>query len=244
MKKGTQPFMLNPLRCADPMPRLSRAVFAGFPHHITQRGNRRGDVFFSDEDRETYLTWLEEYCEVYQVEVVAYCLMTNHVHLVAVPTTDDGLARVLRPLHMRYAQRVNRAHGWSGHLWQGRYFSSALDDAYLWAAVRYVERNPVRAGIARRAETYRWSSAAAHCGERADALLNPQSRWGKRFFEVDDWAAWLSEGDEDDELKVLRRNADKGLPCGSERFIDKLGMAVGRELSYRAQGRPVRVRED
>ena len=143
-KTGTQPFMLNPLRCADPMPRLSRAVFAGFPHHITQRGNRRGDVFFSDEDRETYLTWLAEYCEVYQVEVVAYCLMTNHVHLVAVPTTDDGLARVLRPLHMRYAQRVNRAHGWSGHLWQGQYFSSALDDAYLRAAVSpSLSRTPI-----------------------------------------------------------------------------------------------------
>ena len=103
------------------MPRLSRAVFAGLPHHITQRGNRRGDVYFSDDDRETYLSWLAAYCEKYRVEVVAYCLMSNHVHLVAVPATDDGLALVLRPLHMRYAQRVNRAQGWSGHLWQGRY---------------------------------------------------------------------------------------------------------------------------
>ncbi|MDP1605464.1 MAG: transposase [Rhodocyclaceae bacterium] len=126
------------------MPRLSRTVFAGIPHHITQRGNRREDIFFVDEDREAYLTWLREYCELHEVEILAYCLMTNHIHLVAVPARDDGLQRVFKPLHMRYAQRINRAHGWKGHLWQGRFFSSPLDDAYLWAAVRYVERNPVR----------------------------------------------------------------------------------------------------
>ncbi len=225
------------------MPRRSRTVFAGLPHHVTQRGNRRGDVFFTDEDRETYLRWLAEYCEAHKVEIVAYCLMTNHIHLVAVPDTDEGLVRVLRPLHMRYAQRVNRAQGWSGHLWQGRYFSSPLDDTYLWAAVRYVERNPVRAGIERRADAYRWSSAAAHCGKRADPLLSHQSRWGKRFADVDDWAAWLSQGDEEDELMVLRRNVNKGLPCGSDRFINKLGQSAGRELSYRPQGRPMTLRE-
>ena len=200
-------------------------------------------MYFSDDDREAYLSWLAEYCEKYRVEVVAYCLMSNHIHLVAVPAPEDGLAQVLRPLHMRYAQRVNRAQGWSGHLWQGRYFSSPLDDAYLWAAVRYVERNPVRAGIALRAETYRWSSAAAHCGMQPDVLLNPDSRWGRRFFEVADWAAWLSQGDEQDEMMVLRRNVDKGLPCGSQRFIDKLGQATGRELRYRSQGRPTTVRQ-
>ena len=226
------------------MPRQSRTVFAGLPHHITQRGNRRGDVFFTDEDRVTYLTWLGEYCQAHKVEIVAYCLMTNHIHLVAVPATDDGLVRVLRPLHMRYAQRINRAQGWSGHLWQGRYFSSALDDAYLWAAVRYVERNPVRAGIERRAEAYRWSSAAAHCGRRPDALLDPQSRWSKRFSAIDDWSAWLAQGDEESEMTMLRRNVDKGLPCGTDRFIEKLGQAAGRELIYRAQGRPLVIREE
>jgi putative transposase len=129
-----------------------------------------------DEDREAYLTWLQAYCEKFEVEILAYCLMTNHVHLVAIPATDDGLQRVLKPLHMRYAQRINRAKGWKGHLWQGRFFSSPLDEAYLWAAVRYVERNPVRAGMVSRAENYRWSSAAAHCGNHLDDLLNLASR--------------------------------------------------------------------
>ena len=212
--------------------------------HLTQRGNRRGDVFFTDDDRETYLSWLAEYCERHQAEIVAHCPMSNHTHLVAVPAADDGLVRVLRPLYMRNAQLVNRAQGWSGHLWPGKYFSSSLDSAYLWAAVRYVERNAERAGIERRAEAYRWSSNAAHCAKQPNVLLNPQSRWGRRFFDVADWSAWLSQGNEQDEMMTPRRNVDKGLPCGSQRFIDKLGQTTGRDLSYRSQGRPATVRQE
>ena len=220
------------------MPRLPRTVFANIPHHVTQRGNRREDIFFTDEDRETYLLWLREYSDKHQVEVLAYCLMTNHIHLVVVPATDDGLQRLLKPLHMRYAQRINRARGWKGHLWQGRFFSSPLDEAYLWAAVRYVERNPVRAGIVRRAENYRWSSAAAHCGIRPDGLLNLESRWSKQFVVIDDWSAWLAEGDETEGIQILRQNIDKGLPCGNESFVRRLGKVVGRGLEFRPQGRP------
>lgn len=134
------------------MPRIPRPVFSGVPHHITQRGNRRENVFFSDEDRVVYLGWLAHYCAKFQVHVLAYCLMTNHIHLVAVPEGESALEKVFRPLHTRYAQRINGAMRWSGHLWQGRFFSSPLDEIYLWAAIRYVERNPVRAGIVRRAE--------------------------------------------------------------------------------------------
>ncbi|HTO61465.1 MAG TPA: transposase [Bradyrhizobium sp.] len=136
------------------MLRLARTVFADVPHHVTQRGNRREQVFFTDEDRRTYLAWLKAYCDKHAVAVLAYCLMTNHVHLVVVPAGDDELERALKPLHMRYAQRINRRRGWNGHVWQGRFFSSPLDEAYLWAALRYVERNPVRARLVRRAENY------------------------------------------------------------------------------------------
>ena len=169
--------------------------------------------------------------------------MTNHIHLVAVPSSDDGLQRVLKPLHMRYAQRINRSRGWKGHLWQGRFFSSPLDEAYLWAAVRYVERNPVRAGMVSRAEDYRWSSAAAHCGNRPDGLLDPVSDLSRKFSGIEDWSAWLAERDETEELQMLRRNVVKGLPCGSEGFVQKLGRQVGRLLEYRPQGRPKRVNE-
>lgn len=222
------------------MPRLARTVYPGVPHHVTQRGNRRDDVFFSDEDRHTYLAWLKDYAEQHRVEILAYCLMSNHVHLVAVPAGEDGLHRVLKPLHMRYAQRVNRANNWAGHLWQGRFLSSALDEAYLWAAIRYVERNPVRAKLARKAETYLWSSAGAHCGLRADPVLSTKPAWRRRLAGIDDWSAWLAEGDEPDELTVLRRNVNKGLPCGSERFIRKLETLAGRPLRYRPPGRPTK----
>jgi putative transposase len=197
------------------MPRVGRSVFADLPHHVTQRGNRHETVFFNDEDRICYLSWLKEYSDKHNIEILAYCLMTNHAHLVAVPFTEESLHRVLRPLHMRYAQRINREHGWDGHLWQGRFFSSPLDEIYMWAAVRYVERNPVRAGLVRRAEDYRWSSAAGHCRLKEDRILTRSSRW----------------------LEELRRNIKKGLPCGTDDFIQKLERMAGRILRYRPQGR-------
>ena len=220
------------------MPRLARTVFADIPHHITQRGNRREDVFFTDRDREVYLEWLRSYAREHAVDILAYCLMTNHVHLVAVPTTKEGLQRVLKPLHMRYAQRLNRQNGWVGHVWQGRFFSSPLDDAYLWAAMRYVERNPVRAGLVKNAADYRWSSAAGHCGLRADETVTAKVSWRRRFAEIGDWAAWLAEGDEPDKLAVIRRNIDKGLPCGAGAFIARLEQQTGRALRHRPRGRP------
>ena len=220
------------------MPRLSRNVFAHVPHHITQRGNRREDVFFTDEDRTFYLAWLKHYCQKHRVEVLAYCLMTNHIHLVLQPSTAEGLQRVLKPLHMRYAQRVNRERGWKGHLWQGRYFSSALDDAYVWAAIRYVERNPVRAKRVRKAERYAWSSAAGHCGLRTDAVLTQGKVWARTLTTIEDWSAWLAEGDTPEQLETLRRHIDKGLPCGSEKFVSRLERVAKRALRYRPRGRP------
>lgn len=139
---------------------------------------------------------------------------------------------------MRYAQRINRAKGWKGHLWQGRFYSSALDETYLWAAVRYVERNPVRARMVRKAENYRWSSAAAHCGVRQDPVLTQNPFWRKQFESIGDWSAWLAEGDERAKMEILRRNVGKGLPCGAEKFIQKLEQAAGRALQYRPRGRP------
>ncbi len=220
------------------MPRQSRIVFRGLAHHVTQRGNGRQNVFFSDDDRVTYLDWLQQYRAKHGVDILAYCLMDNRIHLVAVPGDDDGLHRVLKPLHMRYAQRVNRAWGWKGSLWHGRFLSSPLDQAHTWAAVRYVERIPVRAGIVKRAQDWKWSSAAAHCHQRVSNLLNLQSRWSKSFLAIPDWSAWLAEGDEDAELHLLRRNVEKGLPCGSDRFVRQLSKRAGRSLDFHPQGRP------
>ena len=220
------------------MPRVARTVFAGLPHHITQRGNRREDVFFRDEDREAYLDWLGDYCRRHEVEILAYCLMTNHIHLVAVPVHEDSLRGALKPLHMRYAQHINRQRHWSGHLWQGRFFSSPLDEAYLWFCVRYVERNPVRAGMVEKAEDYPWSSAAGHCGLRHDGLTRTDPVHWKVFEGVTDWSAWLSEGDDEERLGIVRRNSQKNLPCGSDRFVEQLERLAGVGLRFRPIGRP------
>lgn len=208
------------------------------PHHVTQRGNRREDIFLNDDHRNQYLEWLAEYCQRYHVEILSYCLMTNHVHLVMVPKTETGLQQVLKPLHMRYAQQLNRERGWKGHVWQGRYFSSPLDERYTWAAIRYVELNPVRAKMVRKAERYPWSSAAAHCGLRTDSVLTTKVSWQKQFQAIEDWSSWLAEGEQTEERMILRRNVEKGLPCGAESFIRKLEQRVGRSLTFRSQGRP------
>lgn len=220
------------------MPRLARAVFSKIPHHITQRGNRREDVFFEKEDYQTYLDWLQHYSQQYQLEILAYCLMTNHIHLVAVPGNENSLQQVLKPLHMRYAQRINRQKQWKGHFWQGRYFSSPLDERYMWSAIRYVERNPVRARMVQKAESYPWSSAAGHCGLTDDKVLSTMPKWKKITNQIDDWSSWLAEGNEAGELAIVRRNIEKGLPCGSDRFVKTLEKKIGRSLQFKPQGRP------
>lgn len=212
------------------VPRIARFLCAGLPHHVTQRGNRRGQVFFSDADHQTYLALLREYSVRHEVAVLAYCLMPNHVHLVLVPAAIDSLPLSLGPMHLRYAQRLNRMKSWKGHVWQGRYFASVLDEQHCWAAIRYVERNPVRAGLVRRAERYLWSSASAHCGLSKDPVLTIESGWRKRMEGIGDWCAWLREGEDAQMLDTLRKNSSKDLPCGSDEFIDKLEQASGRRL--------------
>jgi len=220
------------------MPRLARPVFSGVPHHITQRGNRREDVFFDEADRLAYLGWLRDYSAKYGAQVLAYCLMTNHIHVVVIPEKEHALEKVFRPLHTRYAQRINRLKKWKGHLWQGRFFSSALDATYLWAALRYVERNPVRASLVRRAENYPWSSAAAHCGLREDGVLTTDSAWLRQVKSIGDWSKWLGEGDRPQQLEVLRRHVERGLPCGAEGFIRKLERQAKQVLRPTPRGRP------
>ena len=153
------------------MARLARAVAAGVPHHVTQRGNRRQPTFFGDADYEMYRALLATSCGRHGVTVWAYCLMPNHVHLILVPAAAPGLRLALGETHQRYTGVVNRRQGWVGHLWQGRFASCALDGSHLVAAVRYVELNPVRAWLAERAEDWPWSSARAHLAGRDDGLV-------------------------------------------------------------------------
>jgi putative transposase len=140
------------------MARLARVVAPGFPHHITQRGNRRQQTFFCDEDYQRYVELMAEWCNALEVEILAYCLMPNHVHLIAVPQSADGLGRAIGEAHRRYTRMINFRERWRGHLWQGRFASFVLDEPYLLTAARYVELNPVRAGLVGAPSRYRWSS--------------------------------------------------------------------------------------
>lgn len=144
------------------MTRLRRVVAVNVPHHLTQRGNARQYVLDRDEDCAVYLKLLRENIGNYEVSLLGYCLMSSHVHLIAVPTLPDGLALAFRNAHGRYAAYWNAIHGASGHAWQGRFYSCPLDDAHLWTALRYTELNPVRAGLVSQAESWPWSSAAVH----------------------------------------------------------------------------------
>lgn len=146
------------------MPRQPRIVIPHIPHHITQHGNYRQTIFEEQPDYEQYCAWAQEYAEKYDLLIRAFCLMNNHVPLIVVPQAKDTLAKAINTLHMRYAQYMNKKHQVKGHLWQGRFFSSFLDEGYLYRAIRYVEQNPVRAGMVKEAWAYRWSSARVHAG--------------------------------------------------------------------------------
>ena len=152
------------------MARLARVIIPGVPHHVTQRGNRRQATFFGNADYAAYLDLLSQWCGLCGIDVLAYCLMPNHVHLVVVPQAADSLHRGLGETHRRYTRRVNFREGWRGHLWQGRFASFPLDEPHLWAAVRYVERNPLRAGLVTRVEDWPWSSARAWVTGKDDPL--------------------------------------------------------------------------
>lgn len=218
------------------MARLPRVVIAGVPHHVTQRGVRQSRIFFSDEDCNFYLDRLAHHCRLREVEVIAYCLMPNHVHLVLIPSSKDGLHRALRPAHTQFAKRVNRAQRWSGHLWQGRFFSAPLDEDYFYATTRYVERNPVRAGLVGRAEAYRWSSAAAHCGWRGDRVLTRDPGWTGAIAAVGDWSRWLAADDGGADEDNLRDCTRQNRPCGSESFVQAMSAIAGCDLRVRFQG--------
>jgi len=215
------------------MARLARVVVPGVAHHVTQRGNRRQETFFNDGDYAAYLTLLGEWCGRSGVEVWAYCVMPNHVHLIVVPDSEDGLRRGLGEAHRRYTRRINFREGWRGHLWQGRFASFAMDERYLLRAARYVELNPVRAKLCRAPWRWRWSSAAAHVAGRDDGLV----RVSPLLERVKDWQAFLMEALEAQEIELLRRHERTGRPLGTSAFLDRIERTLGRIVHPAKRGR-------
>jgi putative transposase len=218
------------------MPRIARAVAPGFPHHIVQRGNNRGDVFFSPEDREVYLYLLKNYAEKWNTSILCYCLMTNHVHLLAKPSTDGSLHKMMQGIALCYTQHINRKYRRTGRLWESRYHSCIVDqETYLWALARYIEQNPVRAALAENPEDYPYSSAGAHFGFSVDPVL------GEDLFpeiQRNDYIAFMKSGIPEEQMKDIRKSSRTGRPLGAERFVTEIEFRLEKRLSALPIGRP------
>lgn len=214
------------------MPRFRRLVVPGFPHHVTQRGVRRQQTFFGDDDYKFYLGLGAKLLKKFELEIWAYCLMPNHVHLVAVPPDKTTMSRFLAQLHRDYARRTNANHDWTGHLWQERFYSVAMDESHALSAMRYVELNPVRAGLVSRPDNWRWSSARANLGLATDPFVSAKPR----AVGVDDWHGFLGEALPDDEFDHLRRSTSIGRPIGPDHFIKQIEDESGRALQSKRRG--------
>ncbi|MEN6624787.1 MAG: transposase [Candidatus Sumerlaeia bacterium] len=227
------------------MTRIARAVAVDVPYHVTHRGIRGADIFFDADDRRRYLDDLAGRAVDGGLDIWGWCLMTNHIHLLVVPRRRDALARVIGRAHQRHSQRINAAHGWRGHLWADRFYSTPLDDLHLWTAIKYIELNPLRAGLVRRAEEWSWSSARHHSGVPArdwpgELPATGSPFGGTRPHPLDGrpmaWADWLSLGLEAEAIDRLRRATMTGRPCGSESFAQGLEAQLGRVLTPQKRG--------
>jgi len=216
------------------MARFLRVEALGIPHHVTQRGNARRLVFESDGDRMVYLSVLVQHAKYRGVAILGYCLMPNHVHLILSPLRPKAMQQALRDTHGRYAAYVNARQASSGHVWQGRYYSCPMDTSHLWNALRYVELNPVRAGLAIRPEVYRWSSARTHlCGDR-DGVTDV-AEWANHWT-IGSWRNFV-DADAPSDDDAVRHSTHCGRPLGSEDFIRSLESHLDRKLSARKGGR-------
>ena len=220
------------------MPRMARAVIPGVAHHLTQRGVNRQDVFFSDTNREVYLRLAAWCLSEFRVRPLAYCLMTNHVHWVVVPSSAQDLARAFGILHGRFAQHMNTALGRNGHFWQNRFFSCALDEPHMWTAMRYVERNPVRAGLVQQADHWKWSSAAPRLRSAHSPVPLDFAPWRERFSSEQWHSALLAESVTEADQR-LRASTYTGRPIGTEAFVQHAESVLNRPLKPRKGGRPL-----
>lgn len=214
------------------MSRRPRVVVPGCAHHLTHRGNRRGAIFLGEGDYRRYLELLAEQSAELLVEILGYCLMPNHVHLVARPDDAPALGRLVNRVHSAHARGINAREGWTGHLFANRYYSAPLDDESAVLVVKYVELNPVRAGLVSSPADWPWSSARAHLGATVDPLL-PDRPFA---FAPEAWRAALGAPIAPSLIERLRRQTRTGRPIGDERYVDELEWRLGQSLRARPPG--------
>lgn len=224
------------------MPRIPRVVAVGYPHHITQRGNYGQNVFLEDRDREQYLIWLQEYSDKFGLALLVDCLMTNHVHFIGIPDKQDSLAKTFNAIHMKYTHYFNNRAGVRGHLWQARFYSCVLDEHHLIAATKYIERNPVRAGLVKKPWEWKWSSASMHAGLYATQKLKLKNLFKFIAMDQDAWKSYISDRDNKEEMEMIKKKTLTGRPLCNEQFIKHLEHKFGRKLNALPVGRPKKTK--
>lgn len=225
------------------MPRQLRFVVAGEAAHITQRGHNGADCFTRDSDYLLYLLHLRELGEKHGCAVHAYCLMTNHVHLLLTPSTGAACTNLMRDLGQRYVQYFNRRYGRIGTLWQGRYWANVVESArYLLGCYRYIERNPVAARMVRAPQDYRWSSVAANTGQCADALVTPHAEYmalgPDEASRRESYSRMVQESVDEELVRQIRESRDTGYPLASDALKAALAARLGRKTEPGRAGRP------
>ena len=209
------------------MARIARVVVPHYPHHVTQRGNRRQQTFFTDGDYRAYIDLMSHWCRKHTVDIWGYCLMPNHVHMIAVPSNRDGLRLAIGEAHRRYTRRVNFRQGWRGHLWQGRFASCVMQQSHLLACIRYIEMNSVRAGLVDAPDKWPWSSTAGHISGHGDGLVKPEPLLA---MVKEDWKSFLVKTLETGIAETIRKHERTGRPMGDGAFIEVLEGITGLRL--------------
>ncbi len=205
---------------------------------ITQRGNRRQQTFFEEQDYHVYLDLMAEWCARFGVEIWGYCLMPNHVHLIAVPKVAEGLRLAIGEAHRRFTRHINFRMKWRGHLWQERFASFPMDEAHLYAAARYVELNPVRARLVEAPADYPWSSAQAHLAGKDDILV----KTSPLLTRVGDWGTFLAGNLSEEDAELLRKHERTGRPLGDASFVSSMESLLQRPLTPGKAGRKTAVK--
>ena len=218
------------------MPRIARAVAVGFPHHVIQRGNNREKIFFAEVTREKYIKWLKEYADLWGVKILAYCLMTNHIHLLVKPDKMESLAKMMQGLNVSYTRYINKRYKRTGRLLEGRYHSCIIDEEpYLWAVAHYIEQNPLRAGMVKAPEEYPYSSARAHITGEPNEVLSDEliTEDGRPSY-----IEFVKAPSPKREIERIRITAKRGMPLGGDTFVERLERRLKWRFGKKKSGRP------
>jgi putative transposase len=216
--------------------RVARIVIPGIPHHITQRGNNRQEVFLSPDNYKLYMSLLAYQSARYGLRIAGYCLMPNHIHIIGIPAERESLAKAIGRTHFHYAQHFNRVHHRDGHVWQNRFFSCALDESHFIAAMAYIERNPSRTGLVGKPWDYEWSSAAGHLSVAPPDILDTEMF--DRAMSPAEWKAYLLNEQPASMVHAIRSNTHTGRPAGDDKFLSVLEKRLGVTARALPVGRP------